>query len=311
MRVSVYHNVSPDFATRLIFGYEPGHPLVHVFDTHIENGEMTADELAEWIWTACNIDLDTDRHPDLLAVATAYRHCGLRSLSVGDVIGIGGRDDRTLLEVDNVGCSRIDGPLNIVTTHQYGTWPWTASARTATAWILRCWNEGEQDISVHSSQDDAIGELAAHVRSSWGPAASSGAVPGTPPASDKEAVSMYFGQALSDGPTPVGRLKGYSLSAIEVTSPPAAVPPELAAAHPNLALDLATADGRAIYDLFIRMARNESREWPEIARILADWFGSCGVPCAAPRTHDQSGRTSHLPPAHDGQGGRGVAGLSR
>lgn len=134
MHVSVYHNVAPDIATRMIWGYEPGHPLVHVLETDVgpdhvsETRAADVDELAEWIWTACNIDLDVDMPPGLHVVASAYRDCGLRSLSVGDVVAIGEGDDRVMLKVDGAGFSAIDSPLNLVTEHQHGTRPWTAGA---------------------------------------------------------------------------------------------------------------------------------------------------------------------------------------
>ena len=45
--------------------------------------------------------------------------------------------------------SNPPAPLNIVAGHQHGTWPWTASARTAAGWFLRSWNRDCEVTSVH------------------------------------------------------------------------------------------------------------------------------------------------------------------
>jgi hypothetical protein len=276
MRVRVYHNVSPDLATRMVYGYQLGHPLVHVFETDIDPGDsdtQDADELAEWIWTACNTDLDPDLPARMHAVATAYRHCGLRSLSVGDLVAFDAADAEMILKVDGAGFSPVRHPLNVVTEHQHGTWPWTASARTATAWVLRCWNRDQDVTSVHPGRDAAIAALATHARQYWTAAAHSGGIPAVPPVGDEEAVRLYY----SHPPRDYG--DGYDLRSVEVTSPPAAVPPDIAAEHPSLALDLATADGRAIYDLFCQIKRAEARGCSErdAVSILTGWLTSCGI----------------------------------
>lgn len=281
MHVSVYHNVSEDIATRTIFGYQTGHPLVRVFETDMDTADTetpAATEVAEWAWLACNMDLGGDWHSHLTAIATAYRHCGLRSLSVGDVVAVGDPDDRVILKVDSVGFSPVDGPLNVTTEHHHGTWPWTASARTATAWILRRWSQREHVITVHPSRDAAIGELAMHARSSWTSAVTSGAVFGAPPASDLDAVTQYYSPADVGVNLPSGP-EGYSIRSLDITSPRAAVPAAIASQHPCLALDFATADGRAIYDLFSLIKRAEERGFPDgdIVSILTDWFTSCGI----------------------------------
>jgi hypothetical protein len=276
MRVRVYHNISPDLATRLVYGYQPGHPLVHVFETHIDPGDTDSfdpGDLAEWMWMACNTDLNPDLEAHLRAVATAYRHCGLRSLSVGDVVAIGAAGGEVILMADGAGFSPVGTSLNIVTGHQHGTWPWTASARTVTVWMLTCWNRDREATSVHPGRGAAISALAAHARRYWPAAVRTGGAPAIAPASDEETVRLYYTHAPRDNGD------GYELRSVQVTSPPAAVPPDIAAEHPSLALDLATADGRAIYDLFRQIKRVEADGWSgaDVVDILTGWFTSCGI----------------------------------
>ena len=200
MRVSVHHNIAPDIATRMAYGYQPGQPLVHVFQTDISPGDggTAADELAEWIWMACNIGHELGQPSLMRAVATAYRHCGLRSLSVGDVVAIGEGQDRAVLSVAGSGFAAVDGPLNIVTERQHGTWPWSASARTVTVRILRRWDRHDEEVSPHPAREDAIGQLAAHARSCWNTIAGADGVPAAPPGRDQEATDIYYGLAGSD-----------------------------------------------------------------------------------------------------------------
>jgi hypothetical protein len=83
MRVCIYHNVARDDHGHMINfdGYEPGQPLVLVFEADVDRGEeVPVSALAEQFWAACNLD------PDMLtgrmaAIAEAYRERRLRSLS--------------------------------------------------------------------------------------------------------------------------------------------------------------------------------------------------------------------------------------
>lgn len=132
MRVSVYHNVARDQAGRKInwFGYESGHPIVHVFEADIDVGdEIFASALAEMVWTACNLGPDelTGR---MATLARAYRDRRLRSLSVGDVVVLGADEDRMAMRVDNAGFLFVrTDRLNIVTVSEHGTQPWPPEAR--------------------------------------------------------------------------------------------------------------------------------------------------------------------------------------
>ncbi|WP_329242855.1 hypothetical protein OG417_44865 [Actinoallomurus sp. NBC_01490] len=131
MRVSVYHNIARDEQGRMIswFGYQPGHPLVHVID--FEVGVVPTDgpgigTLTEEVWIIGNANPQTltGAHATL---ARAYRARRLRSLLVGDVVVIGDGDDRVALSLDKAGLSRVDHQaLRIVTTRQHGTEPWPA-----------------------------------------------------------------------------------------------------------------------------------------------------------------------------------------
>jgi hypothetical protein len=64
--------------------------------------------------------------------------------------------------------------------------------------------------------------------------------------------------------------------------------PAISAAHPKLAVDLGSRDGRAIYHLFARVKETEDADgsWPggDIAVILTGWFTGCGfdIDAAAP-----------------------------
>jgi hypothetical protein len=131
MRVSVYHNVARDEQGRMINfdGYEPGHPLVLVFEAEIDLGtEDPLSVLVGEVWTACNLDPDqlTGR---MATLAHAYRARRLRSLSVGDVLMVGD-DDRTVMRVDPVGFTPVNiDQVNVVTTGDHGTRPWSTDVR--------------------------------------------------------------------------------------------------------------------------------------------------------------------------------------
>lgn len=133
MRVCVCHNVARDDQDRGInwFGYEPGHPLVRVFEADVgfEN-DLGAEDLAEEIWIIGNAEPETLTGAGAV-LARAYRARCLRSLSVGDVVVIGDGVDRTALSVDQAGFARVEvDSLTIVTTREHGTEPWPVGAPT-------------------------------------------------------------------------------------------------------------------------------------------------------------------------------------
>jgi hypothetical protein len=282
MRASVYHNIARDEHGRMINfdGYQPGQPLVHVLEAEIDpgTGDGTAEELAERIFTACNLAPDelTGR---LRTIATAYRHRGLRSQSPGDVTAVGDGDTRVIMSVDSFGFTRVTGALNIVGTGQHGTVPWPAPV-----WMLHRWDRNDDVVTPHPTDEDALRQLAGHARSSWAAAAGQGGVPATPPLADQDTVDSYYGPDGSEG-GPCGDEEGYSLYRVELASPPPAVPPLIAAAHPHLAIDLASADGRAIYRLFRRIKAIEHGDgnWPgvDVVEALKDWLVSCGLDIGA------------------------------
>jgi hypothetical protein len=282
MRASVYHNIARDEHGRMINfdGYQPGQPLVHVLEAEIDpgTGDGTAEELAERIFTACNLAPDelTGR---LRTIATAYRHRGLRSQSPGDVTAVGDGDTRVIMSVDSFGFTRVTGALNIVGTGQHGTVPWPAPV-----WMLHRWDRHDDVVTPHPTDEDALRQLAGHARSSWAAVAGQGGVPATPPLADQDTVDSYYGPDGSEG-GPCGDEEGYSLYRVELASPPPAVPPLIAAAHPHLAIDLASADGRAIYRLFRRIKAIEHGDgnWPgvDVVEALKDWLVSCGLDIGA------------------------------
>jgi hypothetical protein len=156
-RVSLLHNVARDEHDRRInyFGYEDGHPLVVVFEADIGLGDgISASVLAEEIFAACNLDPDMLTGP-MAVLARAYRDRRLRSLSVGDLVVIGDRDDRIAMRVDDVGFSLVavealnesivamahgarsggravltaPEELDLVAIRDHGTQPWPPGAR--------------------------------------------------------------------------------------------------------------------------------------------------------------------------------------
>lgn len=131
MRVSVFHNVARDEQGRRInwFGYEPGHPLVRVFEADIGFGDdLGAEGMADEIWIIGNAE--PERLTGARAVlARAYRARRLRSLWVGDVVVIGDGGDGTALRVDRAGFGRVErDALTVVTTREHGTEPWPADS---------------------------------------------------------------------------------------------------------------------------------------------------------------------------------------
>lgn len=104
--VQVFLNVDRDHW----FGWEPGHPVVRVFayDTADGNPEI----LAEEAFAMFNGQPGTDAQQEL---TDAYYERRLRSLSVGDVLVIGGN----AWACKDTGFTPLSAPLNDVTdTHE-------------------------------------------------------------------------------------------------------------------------------------------------------------------------------------------------
>jgi hypothetical protein len=111
--ITVYHNISGRFAP-----YEPGHDLVGVITHHRDLPEATHPEhVADFIFDALNADLDdlhqaranTGGESTFLLVCT-YRLLALRSLTVGDVVGVAVGGRTTWLACEPVGWRRISTP---------------------------------------------------------------------------------------------------------------------------------------------------------------------------------------------------------
>jgi hypothetical protein len=123
MRVTVYHNVARDSGGRRVNfdGYQQGHPLVPVFTYDIDllgGGLAERRRIAEAAFEAFNAD------PEMLQgkqrqLAASYRERRLRSLSVGDVVRVGG----IALACAPVGFREIGGDLNEARVSEPGTHP--------------------------------------------------------------------------------------------------------------------------------------------------------------------------------------------
>jgi hypothetical protein len=123
VQVIVYHNVARDQNDRHINfdGYQHGQPLVPVFtyDVALLDGGLPELRLvAEKAFEAFNLP------PELLGgrqreLATGYRARSLRSMSVGDVLRLGG----TALACDPAGFREVPSELNEVHVSEHGTHP--------------------------------------------------------------------------------------------------------------------------------------------------------------------------------------------
>ncbi|MDQ2816514.1 MAG: hypothetical protein M3Z75_32935, partial [Actinomycetota bacterium] len=116
--VTVWHNVAFDDQgrhTAMLDGYQPGDPVVRVFAYQASPGRP-AEEIAEEAFAIFN------DHPGDAAgaeLACAYYGRRLRSLSVGDLVGVGD----IVLAVSPAGWDPVTGPLTEVRTRQHGTSP--------------------------------------------------------------------------------------------------------------------------------------------------------------------------------------------
>lgn len=114
MRARVYHNIHPDH----FFGYQPGHPVVLVFETELP----TYDPDANLGFLFHLLNVGDDPHfgtPDPRAVE--YRRRRNRSLSVGDVVWL---QDTVWRACASVGWTNIDAPT-VVVEETHGTTPLT------------------------------------------------------------------------------------------------------------------------------------------------------------------------------------------
>jgi hypothetical protein len=117
--VAIWHNVAHDAEgrhTAMLDGYQPGDPVVAVFTYQADPAGRTAEQIAD---EAFDIFNDHPRDPDGADLACAYYQRRLRSLSVGDLAGVGD----ILLAVASVGWEPVTGPLTEVRTREHGTRP--------------------------------------------------------------------------------------------------------------------------------------------------------------------------------------------
>jgi hypothetical protein len=98
-------------------GYQPGHALVPVFQTEVPDGR-DAEGVAQRMYDAFNADPEF-LGPEDRALAADYRARRLRSLSVGDVVDIGG----ALLAVASCGFLPVAGEIRRAWLSCHGTVP--------------------------------------------------------------------------------------------------------------------------------------------------------------------------------------------
>lgn len=97
MNVSVFHNVSTDPQGRsngIEYGYRTGDALSKVYEFDY-TGDLTGTALCEFLYELFNVGDDPTFHNPPNPIAVAYRKSGggeygIRSLSKGDVIEVGG-----------------------------------------------------------------------------------------------------------------------------------------------------------------------------------------------------------------------------
>jgi hypothetical protein len=118
--VTIWHNVASDADDRrnaMLDGYRDGDPVVAVFTYPASPAGRTAEQIAEEAFAIFNGHPDSPGGADL---ARGYYQRSLRSLSVGDVVAVGG----TLLAVGRpAGWDPVTGPLTRVRTRAHGTNP--------------------------------------------------------------------------------------------------------------------------------------------------------------------------------------------
>ena len=118
--VTIFHNVAYDPEGRhiaMLDGYQPGDPVVAVFTYQADPAGRTAEQIADEAFGTFN---DHPRDPDGADLACAYYQRRLRSLSVGDVVAVGG----ILLAVGRpAGWEPVTAPLTEVRTPEHGTHP--------------------------------------------------------------------------------------------------------------------------------------------------------------------------------------------
>jgi hypothetical protein len=118
--VTIWHNVAGHAEGRhipMLDGYHDGDPVVAVFTYQASPAGRTAEQIAE---EAFGIFNGHPRNPGDADLSRSYYQRSLRSLSVGDVVAVGG----TLLAVGRpAGWDPVPGPLTRVRTRAHGTNP--------------------------------------------------------------------------------------------------------------------------------------------------------------------------------------------
>jgi hypothetical protein len=119
-RVTIFHNVARDEKDQPVNfdGYAAGAPLVRVLE-YDSLRTYSAEKLAEEAFYLFNVD-PCFMQPDDCEIARRYRERDLRSVSVGDVIMVGG----AAITVERTGFGSIDaGQLNEVYEEHHGSIP--------------------------------------------------------------------------------------------------------------------------------------------------------------------------------------------
>ncbi|MFE4309147.1 hypothetical protein ACFRR6_24220 [Streptomyces sp. NPDC056891] len=74
------------------------------------------------------------------------------------------------------------------------------------AWVLRRWDRHDDVVTLHTTQDAALTDLAEYVDLSWSNIAHQDDVPDQPPSDPREAVQFYYGEDRASRPD-----EGYNL----------------------------------------------------------------------------------------------------
>ncbi|MFJ5635220.1 hypothetical protein ACIQF5_21615 [Streptomyces goshikiensis] len=69
----------------------------------------------------------------------------------------------------------------------------TSPTESDTVWVLRRWDWHDDDITVYSTQDRALADLAEYVKRSWSTLVQQEDVPALPPSDPREAIRHYYG----------------------------------------------------------------------------------------------------------------------
>ncbi len=71
--------------------------------------------------------------------------------------------------------------------------PVALAAAAETVWVLRRWDRHDDVVTLHSTEDSALADLAEYVEQSWSNVATEDDVPDQPPSVAREAIQLYYG----------------------------------------------------------------------------------------------------------------------